>query len=716
MLRRSMLLVTLATALTTAMLGLAVPSAHAVTTFTRTLAVTGTGAAMYPDFDRATTRYAVTTDATTAGSLTIDATTTDPAGEVLVDGATATGPTTVTGLSSGDEVSVIIDDADGRTPYSVMYLPAGFPKLTVTTRAAGLDPELVALTLNGFEPTPQGGTPLPAFEAIVDRNGVPVYAAATGPQTLDLRQQPDGELTVSRATTAAGHTGTALVTLDDQMQETSRLDVKAPLTNTDGHDAVKLADGSTILLGYEPNSVTGKTDATIQKVDAAGEVTFSWSSSALVGESVASSQAQGVSGDYAHVNSVQSVEDDDLIVSFRDLSAVLRIATVAHDGYQPGDIIWKLGGRDSSFTFVGDALGGPCGQHTANELANGDIMVFDNGTSGLCVNQADPTGPTLNRGSTRVAEYHLDTTAHTATLVWSYDPSATYASFAGSARRLADGDTLIGWADYRGALATEVDAEGTVVWNVTAPAGTGGHKSYATYRAEPITDLTDAITPAVTTTGPADHVTLAQGASVTAGARCTDRGGSNLASCTVTGLVDGKLDTSTTGTKHWTTVAEDGAGNTTTIQRTYTVRPLVSRADALIRTASARTWTGNDVQGLASKQTAATSVRRGHPATGYFLAQNDGEGSEALVLQGKAGTPGFAVRYYANGKDVTGAMVAGKFRTAVLAPGRTQQVRVVVTPRKIRGAAPARTFTLWCWPASNPITFDQVGFKVTARR
>lgn len=712
MLRRTAVL---AVALATATLGLAAPSAHAVTAFSRSLSVTGTAAAMYPDFDRATTRYAVTTDATTAGSLTVDASTTDPEGTVLVDGVPATGPTTVNGLSAGDEVSVIIDDADGRTPYSVMYLPAGFPKLTVTTHAPNLSPELVAMTLNGFE-APVNGTVLPAFETIVDRNGVPVYAAATGQQTLDLKQQPDGELTISRATSAAGHTGTSLVTLDDQMAEASRRDVTAPLTNTDGHDAVKLADGSTILLGYEPNSVTGKTDATIEKTDAAGEVTFSWNSSALVAESMASSQVQGATGDYAHVNSVQSVEDDDLIVSFRHLSAVLRIATVAHDGYQPGDVIWKLGGRDSSFTFVGDALNGPCGQHTASELANGDILVFDNGTSGLCVDPLDPTGPGVARGTTRVAEYSLNTTLHTATLVWSYAPASTYALFAGSARRLGDGNTLIGWADYRGALATEVDALGNVVWNVTSPAGTGGHKPYATYRAEPITNLPDKIKPVVSVTGPADHATVVQGDTIPAGASCTDRGGSNLTSCTVTGLVDGNLDTSTPGTKVWTTTANDGAANVTVVTRTYTVVAPSRVADGMVRPSTSTRWIGNDVRPSATNQTASRTVRRGSPATAYVLAQNDGIRSDRLGLRGPASTRGFAVRYFADGKDVTRAIVAGTFRTALLAVGASEQVRVVVTPLKVRRAAMTRTLVLSTWPAEVPAVLDRVGFRVGVRR
>jgi hypothetical protein len=710
MLRRCTLLLVL----TLAVAGLAGPSAGAGATFARTLTVTGTDAAMYPDFAAATTRYAVTTAATTDGSLTVTATTSDPAGQVWVDGVPANGPTQVTGLSAGDEVSVIVQDGDGRTPYSVMYLPAGFPRLNVTTHQAGLADGYIALTLNTFE-----GSPLPAYDAIIDRNGVPVYAVPAAQSDLDLKQQPNGDLTVSRLTTAAGHTGDALVTLDDQLVEKSRQDVVAPLTNTDGHDAVKLADGSTILIGYEYDAGRAKTDATIQKLDSDGQEVFRWTSQSLEGETTASTAVQngnGATGDYAHINSVVSVENGDIIASFRHLSAVLRIATVAHDGYQPGDIIWKLGGRDSDFTFVDDPFGGPCAQHTASELANGHILVYDNGSNGLCVDQSDPTGPTINRGQTRIAEYALDTVAHTATLVWSYAPANTYALFAGSARRLTNGNTLIGWADDRDALATEIAADKQVLWEVNTLPATSGHKNYMTYRAELITGLTDKTKPAVTVNGPADGTTLVVGDSVQAAARCTDRGGSNLDTCTVSGLVGGRLDTSAPGTRSWTTTAADGAGNVTSVVRQYTVRAPVRLADGLVRRNGVSTWKGNDVRPTAAAQTVTQRVRRGHAATSYWRVQNDGERADAFVLAGTSGTPGFRVRYWSNGKDVTAAIEAGRFRTSVLAPGASQQVRVVVTPRRVRGAASAKTFTLRSTSVAATTAVDRVAVRVTVRR
>ena len=65
-----------------------------------------------------------------------------------------------------------------------MYLPAGFPALHATTNLPGqVQPGLVGLTL-----TPS--TRPARFGALVDRNGVPVYAV-TGPWDTDLKEQPN---------------------------------------------------------------------------------------------------------------------------------------------------------------------------------------------------------------------------------------------------------------------------------------------------------------------------------------------------------------------------------------------------------------------------------------------------------------------------------------------------------------------------------------------
>jgi hypothetical protein len=683
-----------------AVMALSVPAAEAAPA--RTLSVTGDGAEMFPAFDPSIDRYALATATSTAGTVDVSASP-GPGETVTIDGGSTTH---LTGVQPGHEISVAFSGGESPHTYTVIYLPAGFPRLTVAGGARssfpGVQPGLIALTPNTFA---AGSTD---FLAVVDRNGVPIHAEAA-PFNADLKQQPNDEITVSRPTTSgAPHTGYALTTLDDQFEETARREVGGALTNTDMHDSVRLLDGTTILIGYEPNSVTGNTDATIQKLDVNGDPTFTWSSAGYAAETMKPGNA-----DYAHINSVVSVENGDIIASFRHLSAAYRIATVAHDGYAQGDIIWKLGGKDSTFTFPNDPLGGPCGQHTVSELANGHILVFDNGTDGLCVNPADPTGAAIDRGQTRVTEYALDTSAGqpTATLVWSYTPPGKYSAFAGSARRMPNGNTLIDWASDRSALATEINSAGQTVWELHAADPAAGQQRYASYRA----DLITLRLPHVTVDGPADGARFLIGDTATAGATCADWRGDPLATCGVTGLVGGRLDTATAGARTWQAVASDGAGNSTTVLRHYTV---VSgrRPDGLIRKAGSTWWRGGNVYGSPAEQTVRQHVPPRHTAASVWRIQNDGARADSFRLRASSGTARFRVRFLLGTTDVTAAVVAGTYQTGVLAPGAQVSLKVKVVPTRRARPGTVRTFVLRATSTTDTAAVDVVATRVTTRR
>ena len=460
-----------------------------------TLKVSGAGVGVYPAFDPATQRYAVTTSAATAGSITVDARTTDPSGHVLVDGRDQTGhPVTVPGLAAGDEVSVIFQDSAGTEVHSLVYLPSGFPALQAVTKQPGIAPGLVALALT------QWNRPTPNFEAMVDANGVPAYVRASTDNALDLKLQPSGHVSVSRKTTTPGRTGSAVVELGPGFREVGRYET-AGLVNTDDSDSVLLPNGHRILVAQEPNPTTGLVDAVIQELSDTGAKLFEWNSGnhGLAAETMVPAGDK----DYAHIDSVVVMRDGDLLASFRHLSTVLKIARTARPGVQVGDIVWRLGGRHSSFTFPDDPQpSGPCGQHSATELPDGHILLFDNGSGGLdkalCVDPTNPAGPPVARTFSRVAEYDvsLPGTAH---LVWSYvPPGGRYNFFAGSAERLANGNTLVGYATIRGAVATEVDPSGRAVWELKDGSAVDPQPYYSTYRALKF-QVPDALAPSAST-------------------------------------------------------------------------------------------------------------------------------------------------------------------------------------------------------------------------
>ena len=663
----------------------AIPVPAAAVAPVHDLVVTGTGVASYPAFAAGTERYAVTTTGSTGGSVTVHATTTDPAGVVRVDGRVAPGGTgTVAGLTDGDEISIVFEDSGGTEVHSLVYLPAGFPALETVTSSPGLAPGLIGLTLFQVDPT------VPQFVTTVDRNGVPAHVERlTG--GFDLKQQPDGSTTLAEPVATPGLTGSATVVRDAQWNEVARYTTRQPLTNTDDHDSVLLPDHSRFLLAYEFNPDSGKTDAVVQEVDAQGQVVFQWSTAGLEEESVRPSS----DADYAHVNSIQVVgEDRDVVVSFRHLSSVYRIASRAHDEYAAGDVIWKLGGRDSTFAFVDDPYGGPCAQHTASILANGHVLLFDNGSGGvfapaLCLDQENPDGDPFIRTQSRAVEYALDEEAKTATEVWSYKPTPRFAPFMGSTTRLGNGGTLIGWGGSTQALASEVAADGTLLWElrVAPPA------PYLSYRAS-LMHVPDAFAPVVDEVSLADGATYAVGQPVTVDFRCSDVGGSSLQTCGGDVRPGDRLDTSIPGTHTLHLTAGDGAGNTTTVTRRYAV------------TASYQPgWKDPRVRASLRAQRVSSKV----------TLVNDGSYADAFVVKGLRGNKELAVRYKLGHRDVTRQILRGTLRTDRLQPGQRLVLRVVVERTDRTRAGDRRRFTVQARSVADPTRSAATEVVVRAR-
>ncbi len=257
-------------------------------------------------------------------------------------------------------------------------------------------------------------------------------------------------------------------------------------------------------------------------------------------------------------------------MSFRHLSAIFKVARYDDPGgaYRAGDVLWKLGGRDSDFTFEdenGSPETGPCAQHTAVQLDNGNIVAFDNGAwnlNPLCVDPEDPTGDPVARTPTRIAEWELDHETGVATMVRDVQIGNRYAIFAGSAQPLADGNIMIGWASAnQQALATEVDAQDRTVWELRAVEA----PQYFTYRAYR-QEVPDRIEPEATIVSPAPGAEVPVGSVVSPVVECSDRGGSSLVACDAD-----PVDTLTPGVRTVTVTARDGAGNVTRSAHTYTV-------------------------------------------------------------------------------------------------------------------------------------------------
>lgn len=543
----------------------------------RSVTVSGPGTSLWPTYDASVERFAIGTNAETDGQVTLTASTGDPDGVVLVDGRpVANGAdTTVTGLEPGDEVNVQFTDTAGHGNQSFVYLPGGFPRLRAASHGTGPTGGKVFLGLASYLSET-------AYETAVDRNGVPVHVVASA-KNHDFKPSAagDGHYTVAhlRPGSTNEDAGYQIDELDGRfrpvashtLDRVKRIGLRRD--DTDFHDVELTDDGRAVLVGYQRRErPSGRTwlDAIIQITDPSGDAEFTWSSKGHVKPGEA--YVLGARGwDYAHLNSVQLQPNGDLVASFRNTGQVLRIATTRHHGHRPGDVVWRLGGQRNEFTFVDDPYAGFCAQHDARILPDGHLLMFDNGsrdeesgplfpqTADMCPDPADPAGPRIARPQSRVAEYALDVEARTATLVWSHQVPGRYAAFAGSAQRLRGGHTLVGWwnaqdptAGGSPPLTSEVTRSGTTVWSLTAD----GWFSYRAHQG----NVPDRIRPRVQVRGLADGDVVVAGSQVAVDFTCTDRGGSNLATCTGSQANGGKLDTSP-GTHVLRVAATDRAGN-----------------------------------------------------------------------------------------------------------------------------------------------------------
>jgi len=258
-----------------------------------------------------------------------------------------------------------------------------------------------------------------------------------------------------------------------------------PPLYTDEHDLVLHPDGngdwSATLLSYDIRTVDlapygGRRDARIAahqilRYGADGALEFLWNGWDHISFlDLIEPVGQLEEADLDHPNSVAFDTDGDYVVSFRNLSQVMKIDSAT------GSVLWRLGGRLNEFEWRDDPWNGFSAQHSVVPLANGHLLVFDNGTS-------------HRPSESRAVEYELDVARRQARMVWQYrHQPAIYTAYTGSVQRLDDGHTVVGFA-FAGVV-TEVDASGSPVWE--GRLHTGG-TSTITYRMKRIGSLYDGL-------------------------------------------------------------------------------------------------------------------------------------------------------------------------------------------------------------------------------
>ena len=360
----------------------------------------------------------------------------------------------------------------------IAQLPPDFPGLTVTTcntNAVGDGYIFLEVT----DSSTNGGY----YVMMLKNDGTPVWYQSVTNYTYDFKPLPNGYLHYANIYHTHSWTGGGDCT-HQILDNTYDLEETITAGNgyvADSHDIQLLPNGHVLLEGYYltqmdvskyvvggyPNALVA--GCVIQELDQQRDVVFQWRSwddftvpTYFPPTAFTNPAAKNPVIDAFHINSVVMDTDGNLLVSNFGMD-VWKI------NRQTGQMMWRLGGPANQFSFVGvspqQALISFSG-HTLSRLDNGDIMIYCN---------ADQ----LATRPSKVYEYKLDETNKIATLVWSYAPPTNYYAWHyGSAQRLPNGNTFIGWggADVMPGIGgvtnqwipacTEVTPDGTVVFQM----------------------------------------------------------------------------------------------------------------------------------------------------------------------------------------------------------------------------------------------------------
>jgi hypothetical protein len=267
---------------------------------------------------------------------------------------------------------------------------------------------------------------------------------------------------------------------DDEFQQLATVSAGNGLS-ADGHEFLITPWNTALILAYttataDLTSIGGAADQTVidgvvQEIDiATGRALFQWNSQDHVPYSQSEQplpSSPSTPWDWFHINAVHLDTDRNLLIDARDTWTTYKVNRFT------GNIIWQLGGKDSSFALraaPGQTLDSAneifAWQHDPEALGNDTYTFFDNESSGT------PLLP-----YSRTVTVKLNEWTHTATLVNSNNqPEGLSAASQGNAQTTGDGDLFVGW----GALPyfSEFDPFGRLIFNAEFPAGVNTYRAY----------------------------------------------------------------------------------------------------------------------------------------------------------------------------------------------------------------------------------------------
>jgi Arylsulfotransferase (ASST) len=368
-------------------------------------------------------------------------------------------------------------------------LTAPAPAVAATPTAP---PPLTFLTPNGPQGqgdifiTPTGDTSTYANgPEILDRAGKVVWFHAI-PQGLtsgDFRTQTyrgQPVLTFWQGTGFGGLSAGTDYIYNDRYQQIATVNAGNGLS-ADGHEFLITPWNTALILSYTTatanlTSIGGPADQTVingvvQEIDIrTGRVLFQWNSEDHVPFSQSEQplpSSPSTPWDWFHINAVHLDTDGNLLIDARDTWTTYKVNRFT------GQIIWRLGGKDSSFRLQAapgqslDAAGEIFAwQHDPEALGDDRYTFFDNESAG-----------TPEFAVSRAVTVKLDPRDRVATLIASDDqPEGLVAASQGNAQTTRSGDLFVGW----GALpyVSEFAPSGQLLWGAQFPTGVNTYRAY----------------------------------------------------------------------------------------------------------------------------------------------------------------------------------------------------------------------------------------------
>ncbi len=357
--------------------------------------------------------------------------------------------------------------------------PSAPPPLSILTSSGGGSRGDIFISPFGDASTYANGPEiLDAQGNVVWFQPVPAGEEAADFRTQTYRGQP--VLTWWQGTGLGGLSSGADYIYNDHYQQIATVNAGNGLS-ADGHEFLITPWNTALVLSYTTTtanltSIGGAADQTVingvvQEIDiATGKVLFQWNSEDHVPFSQSEQPLPASASDpwdWFHINAVELDTDGNLLIDARDTWTTYKVSLAT------GNIIWQLGGKDSSFTLQaapGQVLDSAselfAWQHDPEPLGGGLYTFFDNESSG------SPELP-----YSRAITVKLDERNHAATLVASDNqPEGLSAASQGNAQTTGDGNLFVGWGILP--YISEFDPAGKLIFNAEFPAGVNTYRAY----------------------------------------------------------------------------------------------------------------------------------------------------------------------------------------------------------------------------------------------